>query len=79
MARNTSLKGIIESKRSRKSPLRFGWGGFGRLKVWQVWQDLDNTMKSCRHRGIAGRRQRITGQTSGISSTTTGGNYAGMG
>tara|TARA_R100000781_G_C3995927_1_gene98619 strand:+ start:152 stop:385 length:234 start_codon:yes stop_codon:yes gene_type:complete len=77
MARNTSLKGIIESKRSRKSPLRFGWGGFGGLQGWQDWA---NTMKSWRNRGIAGRRQRTAGQTSGISSTTTGGgNYAGMG
>ena len=76
MARNTSLKGIIESKRSRKSPLRFGWGGGGGFQGWQDWA---NTVKSWRHRGIAGRRQRITGQTSGISSTTTGGNYAGMG
>ena len=30
MGRNTSLKGIIQIKRTRKSPLRFGWrGGWG--------------------------------------------------
>ena len=34
MARNTSLKGMVQSKRTRKSPLRFGWGGWGGGRGW---------------------------------------------
>ena len=64
MGRNTSLKGIIQSKRTRKSPLRFGWrGGWG-----GGLQDY-----------IAGNTLQSSVQTSAPAGNTGVGSYVSIG